>query len=404
MVSMMKLSALVCFWMFSPEALVLVGNAAGYGWIQSTAVMLILTLIIVYGVYLFHVSDVREKERRELNGSGWERFLSILGFAGIWGTTIFASTGILVTAGFTFNEVFYYRFPNFGFAFLLLGAALAMQYLSDDHLYLFIGGLVSMVILCIVLLIVYALLTYIPKETVFTEVHNSKGSFSTALSLIFIFLGFEQIGSRLSRKFSVFEIAAVLIFAAMLICGWMFVSARLVESERLVTSTIPHMTVAGKLLSPFGRYVMGVVVICGSLSAVSTFFVFSRIFLVERNLAPLLSGSAKEVAIVPALVIALLLLLGFAGTGVLEHLISVSFLLWMGYGGVLLIRRALCKRQKAALVGVLLGGIIILCSFLAVLRHNTEMYLKMLPVFLCIAALCVIFLTTVRTFLGRKAA
>jgi len=39
--------------------------------------------------------------------------------------TVCAATGLLATAGFTFNEVFVYWFPNFGFAFLLLGVLLA---------------------------------------------------------------------------------------------------------------------------------------------------------------------------------------------------------------------------------------------------------------------------------------
>ncbi|NIN66172.1 MAG: hypothetical protein GTO63_16055, partial [Anaerolineae bacterium] len=44
--------------------------------------------------------------------------------------TICAATGILVVAGYVFNEVFVYWFPNLGFSFLLLGFLLVLNLLG----------------------------------------------------------------------------------------------------------------------------------------------------------------------------------------------------------------------------------------------------------------------------------
>lgn len=112
--------------MLSPDTLALLGNLVGKtGW---TGLCLILGSMVIFFIHAANYQTMNQKV-------GETYFLmtrlgqlvvylpwSTRGFA-----AIFLSTGILVSSGFVFNEVFFHWFPNFGFAFLLLGILLGIH-------------------------------------------------------------------------------------------------------------------------------------------------------------------------------------------------------------------------------------------------------------------------------------
>jgi hypothetical protein len=46
---------------------------------------------------------------------------------------VFLATGLLVSSGFAFNEIFVYWFPNFGFAYLFLAILCSLQFFPKKN-------------------------------------------------------------------------------------------------------------------------------------------------------------------------------------------------------------------------------------------------------------------------------
>ncbi len=102
-------------WTLSPEALVLASNHAGTGGITAILALLFGLLISSLGVTLTKCQPHEVKYSPTISFIQTSKDL-----ATTFSLAIFLSTGMLVTAGFTFNETFLYWFPNFGFSAILL--------------------------------------------------------------------------------------------------------------------------------------------------------------------------------------------------------------------------------------------------------------------------------------------
>ena len=112
--------------MLSPDTLALLGNFVGKtGW---TGLGLILGAMVVFFIHAANYQTLNQKIGE--NDFLITRFGQLVVYLP-WTTrsfaAIFLSTGILVSSGFVFNEVFFHWFPNFGFAFLLLGILLGIH-------------------------------------------------------------------------------------------------------------------------------------------------------------------------------------------------------------------------------------------------------------------------------------
>ena len=107
---------------------------------------------------------------------------------------IFLSTGLLVSSGFVFNEVFLYWFPNFGFAFILLGVLLCLQFLPNKAvLYLQIGfagvPILGFLILIIAGIIQTDQLTHFKPGDIEYSINNV--GLSTYFLPLLFFIGFD---------------------------------------------------------------------------------------------------------------------------------------------------------------------------------------------------------------------
>lgn len=117
--------------MLSPESLVILGNGMGSG-----AALFIIFIALALTTHLLTVLTYGEFSCRYPQSIG-EVLLFKETFGSVGATilplcskvlfAICASAGILATAGYVFNEVFVYWFPNLGFSFCLLGLLLVIN-------------------------------------------------------------------------------------------------------------------------------------------------------------------------------------------------------------------------------------------------------------------------------------
>ena len=108
--------------MFCAETLSLLGNAMGWAGLWFP-----LFILAAAGIHLFGVAKVYEympesQKEHLLIFRSFPRFVALTSpLASRFIVAVTIATGLMATAGFVFNEVFLYLFPNFLFAFILLG-------------------------------------------------------------------------------------------------------------------------------------------------------------------------------------------------------------------------------------------------------------------------------------------
>ncbi|MFN2358666.1 MAG: hypothetical protein ABR534_13110, partial [Desulfotignum sp.] len=144
----------------SPDTLVMLANVAGHTGYYSIGLLLQAMAVFMVFAGLFTslgaASFDSASEARLLQKFSGPLPVYLPFVVRIF-AVLFVSTGVLVSSGFVFNEVFWHRFPNFAFAFLLL-AILCILHLTRIFVALHAQiWLVATAIFGMVLLIVYGL-------------------------------------------------------------------------------------------------------------------------------------------------------------------------------------------------------------------------------------------------------
>jgi len=253
---------------------------------------------------------------------------------------IFLSTGLLVSSGFVFNEVFLYWFPNFAFAFILLGLLLGLQFLPDKAKLFFQIGFVGISIFGLLFLIIAGIIQTDP--IIPTKSGGIDYAFmTTKLNILFLplllFIGFDLgfIGCNKSRELDSLRynsIFSAVFFMCILFVLWGIISLANVTPQKLTSTTIPHMIAARNILGDIGRFTMGIIVISGSLAFVHTLFtviskqgtIISKTIRLPKNI-----NGSKILILSITLIIAGLMAAGLAGEEKLETFIRASLILWM---------------------------------------------------------------------------
>lgn len=143
--------------MISSDTLVLLGNF--FGKTGNIGFVLIIFGAIIYLALLsqykqlFIFSPVPTSEI-EILKSAMGTLPALFPFFVRIIAVIFLSTGLLVSSGFVFNEVFLYWFPNFGFSFILLGVLLSLQFLPNKGVRYLQLGFVGIPVFGLLILIV----------------------------------------------------------------------------------------------------------------------------------------------------------------------------------------------------------------------------------------------------------
>lgn len=252
-----------------------------------------------------------------------------------------ASAGLVVSAGFVFNEVFVYWFPNFAFASLLLVSITLLNIFGKKP------ALVTQVITIAAASIGLLILT----GAGLFNLSGARSTFEMSVNFdyrylaaaVIVLVGFDMglyAGwgtrhgfSQLSRS-----MAIALIGSGVLLALWGLATLAVVPAAKLESSTIPHMIMAREAFGQTGRLIMGTVVIFGVSSAVNALML--SISTITGQLASGAGGSKKAVfasktraatILFVAGASALLMALGFAGEPVLDTWIRSSLVMWLLY-------------------------------------------------------------------------
>lgn len=323
--------ALGAGWLLSPESLVITGNSSGH--------MTWLTLPVLAIVALLFGLTARLLQQPQLSSRKGEEFTLLAEFTGTIPATaltiasslpliVLSATALLVTSGYTFNEVFLYWFPNFGFAFLLLAILTILQFCPEKILHraqiffvaLAAGGLLS---LCLLGFVKIGGAT--SQQVAELPTHFS---WATIAPLFLLFAG-STLGSNRERPF-LLPIAATVLFAL-----WIVISLSYVTPDRLISSTIPYMTAARKILGDPGRQIMGAVVISGTCAAYTGLMLAARRLLatiIDSKSGSQLFSIKMQRWLLPtllALITAILMATGLAGEELLEVLLRAALMLWL---------------------------------------------------------------------------
>lgn len=269
-----------------------------------------------------------------------------------------ASTGILAIAGYAFNEVFVYWFPNLGFSFCVLGVLLTLNLLGPK-----VAKTAQLLFVAVALsgLLVLSALAFLVSPAVSPAPAMPQPSAAVllrgALGSLVLFVGFDlaRFMPSLQARPAI-PLGTCMTFGILLggltFCIWGLVSLSAVPAEKLVESTVPHMVTARTLLGQPGRMIMGVVVLAGVSSAVNALLMgVSRMLvgMASQGLAPAFLAWAPQRAPVALLLLALgpalMMYLGMAGEPETEVYTRAGLIFWLiHYGAVHLAVLVLSRR------------------------------------------------------------
>jgi hypothetical protein len=324
---------LILAWMVTPESLRLVDVAAGRsGLLIVVSLGCGLALSLATG-YLTHRpwlvsagygSDY--KMLRHLCGK-------IVGLAALLSGRIpfllFVSTGMLVTAGFAFNEIFLYWFPNFLFAFILLILVAILNMSGQRYVYFSQSAFVLLTITGLLSLIVLGIAGEPAAASHFGGQQQGVSATLIAMGCIsFLVLDFYALKQR--RSIVVFSLLGG--FALLVL--WAVTALKHTTPDLLAESTIAHMFIARAIAGEYGRFIMGGVIIFGVLSGVNGLFIVMRktfADLEEERVIPQMTNNNLIVTVILSATIGLMMMTGFAGEQILEERIKASIILWLIY-------------------------------------------------------------------------
>ncbi len=330
--------------MLSPETFAALGRTAGV--LGNGLPVAMLAAVLLHRATLRSYSETR----RGLPADMAEALLIRKTFGSIFCIAVFLCsrlvlaivlpTAILATAGFVFNEVFIYWFPNFAFAAMLLAGVLAVNLVSESL------AEKLQIVLATTALIAVAALSVIGLSQMFWGRAGSTPpadlmGIRSALIPVMVLIGFDL--ARFGLKNEEYPppssdngaMKIALMGTAVVLGLWAWVSTTAVPGERLAQSTIPHMIAARAIAGDQGRIVMGAAVLSGTAGALNALFIA-----IPRNAVGILSVALsrptthrmvwwrRSFVLILGLSIAAMLISGMAGEPVLDVWVRGGMLFW----------------------------------------------------------------------------
>jgi len=332
---MLTAALLAMGFLLSPRAFMITGSGIGLSgnWYFLIAAFLLAT----------HLATI--PPRTSNRESTYTDALESFGYGVRFFSLVFFSCSILGIAGYAFNEVFLYWFPNFLFSFIILAfsffTSLAPSCIAKKiQLIVIITILVS-----IVFLSVASLWAPSPNESNSPDFFLPYGLSPFSEGLFFmtpLLIGYELYASSSTKnKISGASYALALGMAVLFLSIFAYATLSVSGTEKLADSTVPYMIGARKILGQTGRYIMGGIIILGSYVAFNTILMFLKtpfITLMDSHPSTRLPSSnlGKQAAAttIPALTISILLLRGYAGEPITESYIAGGFALWFVFYGL----------------------------------------------------------------------
>jgi L-asparagine transporter-like permease len=326
----------------SPDSLSLFGNSLG-----AAGRLLLLSLPI--GV-LIHLSTLHSfRQLNTISGDPVKGIQKVLGprratillICGKLPFAVCTSAGLVVSAGFVFNEVFVYWFPNFAFAYLFLAIILFLNLFARKtalilQILALAGACSGMVFLSGAGLFSQSEVTSLSKTLADVD-------YRYLAAVVVVLVGFDmglyadgpsQNGfSHVARS-----LVIALIGSGVVLLIWGLSAMAVVPPAKLESSTIPYMTMARKAFGQSGRYIMGMVVISGVFAAVNAIIysvstMTAQLAVAENKPERLVSllDTRRVVLLFTAGASAMLMAMGYAGEPILETWIRASLVLWLAY-------------------------------------------------------------------------
>ncbi len=329
-------AGLVLAWLVTPESMNLVSRYAGLSgaWyflsLTMGAVLAMLCTSQMYSAQMFEkglISDVKV-----LKKAYGETISTAIMLCGRIPFLLFASTGLLVTASFAFNEIFVYWFPNFLFASILLIAVALLNIYAEPVVIRFQFVFTAIAVIGLVILIVMGLSG---GEVTQSDLPLTGRELTPSLLKIgfvtFLEFDFHKCGQNNSIVYISLSMGLLIISA------WAYIAFKLIGAEHMVQSSITHMLVAKAVGGELGRYIMGAVVIAAVSSCVNAMFIVTRrIFgeMVEARIFPNFAQKGWFISLFITIVIGLMMFNGLAGEDILDTQIYASIMLWLLYVGL----------------------------------------------------------------------
>ena len=330
--------------MLSPDSLILLGNTLGsegaavVGSLLVAGSLHVLTAL-TYGKIGFY-QPASDGEIRVLRAALGPLPATVLPLCARVVYTVCAATGILAIAGYVFNEVFVYWFPNLGFSFCLLGIVVGLNLAGPRVATLAQVSFVALALGGILCLSAIGLLGPGPVPSV---LEATVPAFSVTwwglLAALPLFLGFELALFSTPPAAGVIMspgrlMALSIILAGLVWCIWGLVSVRFVTPVRLADSTVPHMLTARAIFGHSGRVMMGIVVLAGTCATVNALLgAGSRMLagMATQGFLPAWLGScqARPALLLLALGPAMMMAMGMAGEPETEVYTRAGVLLWL---------------------------------------------------------------------------
>jgi hypothetical protein len=325
------------------------------------------------------------------------------------------STLILARAGYVFNEIFVYWFPNLGFSFALLAMILAVHLTSArlaGALHVLAAGVV---LAALGTMVVIGLAGWgNPPPVAASDAVAKEGMLREMFLPFTVLIGFELAGLIFSGK----EMSGswrkttwgALIAVSVSLGLWGLVSSMYVPAELLSTSTVPYSLAGRAIWGQSGRTILGLVVLTGCWLSVSVLLrstagMMAR--LAEASMLPTIfqrSAHKPWVSLsVLALAVGLLMALGFAGEPVTEVFVQGGIYFWLlTYAGVNLARFRSIVKQLSHRNCYLFIFISLIFAAAAVILIFTDPRSAEVVRFMVLAAACGMLPSCIRMIVSGK--
>ncbi|MDJ0782419.1 MAG: hypothetical protein QNJ22_10630 [Desulfosarcinaceae bacterium] len=319
--------------MIAPHTLALLGNLAG-----ALGRLLPLGLMLVAGLYLLLIYTAKtssahsngERYRDSPRPSAAHLLYGGLGLTAHAISALAGATGLLVTSGFTFNETYLYWFPNFAFAFILLGAVVGLHLAGNRWVQVGQICFVATALAGLLVLTLTALFRSGPGAPLGAGADLSVNSWALIL-LLFVGFDLARLHPRTESGEHHHALSVGVLGIALLFALWGWAAIQHVPLQRLVDTTIAPVLVAKQALGQWGRAIMGLVTIAGTLAAVNGLFSIVAAS-VRETLAKRQGVQSKATVIVIVLLggaVAAAMALGWAGTDAIDVVLRAGLLLWL---------------------------------------------------------------------------
>jgi hypothetical protein len=335
-----SVSAFAVSIMLSPEIISKAGSFYGragfFGFLLVGLILLLYILLVTQYQYLYSQRmGLASNDHLLRNVFGPIAAVFLLAVKII--ALLFLATGLLVTSGYVFNEIFLYWFPNFGFAFILLICLVLLQWFGHKQIKMLQIVFSGLTFSGLLVLIIFGFLQksffghFAGPEPISTDLLSVDIIFVPVIFFLGVDLGLIHLDNT-PLIHSLKPMKHTIVIMGLFLLFWGLMALGHVPVEKLSQTTVSHVLIAKSVLGEKGRYIMGIVVISGTLAAINA--LLAAIKIQTRTLLKQ-QGVKRErqypllLILILGITIGVLMAKGLAGHDILENLITGALILWL---------------------------------------------------------------------------